>query len=191
MDALTGEGTTEAGEKKPWGSICPVCGSDDVNISESSADCQSCGSTYEIQMTIKLISKGEKGVDATEELPDMGIGADMGLGAATAPTEAPAQMGAPATPGMAPMASAESKAMFRLATKVDADVYLRTAMPDFDKMTEKRLPVGMICPSCGSRKAHKVKNNTFCYQCGCLAKTTVKASKNNPSLLDVDITWID
>ena len=190
MDAMPDEGTTEAGEKKPWGSICPVCGSDDVNISESNADCQSCGSTYEIQMTLNLISKGDKGKASEEgEMPGLG-GPDMGLGAATAPAEtAPAGVpGMPPSP-MAPTASVKS--MFRLATKIDADVYLRTAMPDFDRETEKKLPIGMVCPSCGSRKAHKVKNNTFCYDCGNYAKTTVTASKDNPSLLDVTITWID
>ena len=193
MDAMPDEGMTEAGEKKPWGSICPVCGSDDVNISESSADCQSCGSTYEIQMTLKLLSKGEKGKESEEgDMAGLGMGSDLGLGAATAPAEtAPAPGGMTPPGGMAPMANVGTKAMFRLSTKVDADVYLRTAMPDFDKKSEKRLPVGMICPSCGSREAHKVKNNTFCYDCGTLAKTSVKANKNNPGLLDVDITWID
>ncbi len=183
----------EPGEKKPWGSICPVCGSDDVNISEGNADCQSCGTIYEFQMTITLKSMGEKG-KATEEgeEPGLGLGEDMGLGAATAPEAAAPQAPAmaPEAPGMAPTAS-NTKAMFRLATTVDSDVYLRTAMPDFDKNTEKRLPVGMVCPSCGSREAHKVKNNTFCYDCGNYAKTVVKANKNNPSLLDVTITWID
>jgi hypothetical protein len=49
MDAMT-----EPGEKKPWGSVCPVCGADDVNISESNADCQSCGTTYKILQQIEL-----------------------------------------------------------------------------------------------------------------------------------------
>jgi len=188
-------GDTEPGEKKPWGSICPVCGADDVNISESSADCQSCGTTYKILQSIELISLGEKGKDGTEE-----IGEDLmsGLGEMTAPAQAPMAgaeagmgggMGAPAAPGMAPVAN--FKSMFRLATTVDSDVYLRTAMPDFDKATEKRLPVGMICPSCGSREAHKVSNNTFCYDCGNYSKTTVASNKKNPSKLDVTITWID
>ena len=185
--------TVEPGEKKPWGSICPVCGSDDVNIAESNADCQSCGSVYEIQYGINLKTMGEKG-KATEEgeMPDLGLGDDLGLGAATAPTEpgaAPAAPGTEQVPGMAP--TANNKAMFRIATTIDADVYLRTAMADFDKTTEKRLPLGMICPSCGSRQAHKVKNNTFCYDCGNYAKTVVKANKNNPSLIDATITWID
>ena len=121
-----------------------------------------------------------------------------GLGDMTAPADAQmpgadAGMGAPGmvppAPGMAPVAN--FKSMFRLATTVDSDVYLRTAMPDFNKATEKRLPVGMICPSCGSREAHKVSNNTFCYDCGNYSKTTVASNKKNPSKLDVTITWID
>ncbi len=188
MDAVS-----EPGQKKPWGSVCPVCGSDDVNISEGNADCQSCGSNYKILQSLELISEGDKG-KAMDESGDMGLGPDMGLGAATAPIEtAPAVPGAPpaAAGGMAPMANVGTRAMFRLATTVDSDVYLRTAMPDFDKESEKRLPVGMICPSCGSREAHKVKNNTFCYDCGTYAKTKVASNKNNPSKLDVTITWID
>lgn len=186
MDAIS-----EPGQKKPWGSVCPVCGSDDVNISEGNADCQSCGSNYKILQSLELISEGDKG-KAMDESGDMGLGANMGLGAATAPAETtPATQGAPpgVAGGMAPMASA--RAMFRLATTVDSDVYLRTAMPDFDKGNEKRLPVGMICPSCGSREAHKVKNNTFCYKCGTYAKTKIASNKANPSKLDVTITWID
>jgi hypothetical protein len=179
---------SEPGAIKPWGSVCPVCGSDDVNISESNADCQACGTTYKVLQSIELVSMGSNGKGA-EELPDLGMGEDMGLGAATAPTEVPPAppMGAPGA--MAPMAS--YKAMYRLAATVDSDVYLRTAMPDFDKTTEKRLPIGMICPKCGNREAHKVKNNTFCYDCGNYSKTVVSQNKKNPSKLDVNITWID
>ena len=178
---------SEPGEIKPLGAVCPGCGSDNVNISESNGDCQVCGTTYKIQQSIEIVSYGE-GKKGAEEMPDLGMGEEMGLGAATAPTEvAPPPTAPPA--GMAPMAS--YKAMYRLAATVDADVYLRTAMPDFDRKTEKRLPFGMVCPKCGNREAHKVKNNTFCYGCGNFAKTAVSQNKKNPSLLDVSITWID
>lgn len=190
MDAIS-----EPGQKKPWGSVCPVCGSDDVNIAESNADCQSCGSTYKILQSIELVSEGGKGADeglGEEPMggPDMsgmgemaagappaGIGGEAGLGAATAPAP------------MAPMATAKS--MFRLATVIDSDVYLRTTMADFDRSTEKRLPLGMVCPKCGDRNAHKVKASTFCYSCGTYSKTIVKANKKNPEFLDASITWID
>ena len=182
MDAMT-----EPGDKKPWGSVCPVCGSDDVNISESSADCQSCGTTYKILQQIELISTGDKGKSSPEEEP-MGLGLDTGLGAATAPAELPAP--APAAPGMGPVAS-DIRTMVRLSATVDSDVYLKTALPSFDRTVKSMLPVGMVCPSCGNRHAHKVKNNTFCYKCGNYSRTTVQASKKDPSKLDVSITWID
>jgi len=182
MDAMT-----EPGEKKPWGSVCPVCGADDVNISESNADCQSCGTTYKILQQIELISMGDKGKSSPEE-DSMGLGLDMGLGAATAPAELPAP--APAAPGMGPVAS-DIRTMVRLSATVDSDLYLKTALPSFDRTVESMLPVGMVCPSCGDREAHKVKNNTFCYKCGNYSRTTVQASKKDPSKLDVSITWID
>ena len=182
MDAIA-----EPGEKKPWGSVCPVCGSDDVNISESNADCQSCGTTYKILQQIELISAGDKGKSSPEEEP-MGLGPDTGLGAATAPTEMPAPQ--PAAPGMGPVAT-NIKTMVRLSATVDSDVYLKTALPNFDRSAVSMLPVGMVCPSCGNREAHKVKNNTFCYKCGNYSRTSVQASKKDPSKLDVSITWID
>ena len=182
MDAIT-----EPGEKKPWGSVCPVCGADDVNISESNADCQSCGTTYKILQQIELVSMGDKGKSSPEEEP-LGLGPDTGLGAATAPTEMPAAN--PAAPGMGPVAS-DIRTMVRLSATVDSDVYLKTALPSFDRTAESMLPVGMVCPSCGNREAHKVKNNTFCYKCGNYSRTTVQASKKDPSKLDVSITWID
>jgi transposase-like protein len=182
MDAIA-----EPGEKKPWGSVCPVCGADDVNISESNADCQSCGTTYKILQQIELISMGDKGKSSMEEEP-MGLGPDMGLGAATAPTETPTP--SPAAPGMGPVAS-EIKTMVRLSATVDSDIYLKTALPNFDKTAVSMLPIGMVCPSCGNREAHKVKNNTFCYKCGNYSRTSVHASRKDPSKLDVSITWID
>jgi ssDNA-binding Zn-finger/Zn-ribbon topoisomerase 1 len=182
MDAVT-----EPGEVKPWGSVCPICGADDVNISESNADCQSCGTTYKILQQIELVSMGDKGKSPMEEEP-MGLGPDTGLGAATAPAEIPAAN--PAAPGMGPVANS-IKTMVRLSATVDSDIYLKTALPSFDRTAESMLPVGMVCPSCGNREAHKVKNNTFCYKCGNYSRTTVQASKKDPSKLDVSITWID
>jgi hypothetical protein len=88
-------------------------------------------------------------------------------------------------------AMASHKAMFRLATTVDADVYLASAQEGFTRTSSKRMPIGMVCPSCGNRNAHKVKDTSFCHECGNISKTTVTANKKNPTKLDVTITWID
>ena len=193
----------EPGDKKPWGTVCPVCGSDDVDVAESKGSCNSCGSTYEIQMSLKLISDGTGGQGAKkgeDEAPEgeMGeLGGMDALGAAGAPVGGP--MGAPApapaappAPGMPGLpATASVKGLFRLAATVDADVYLETAKEGFNRTASKRLPIGMVCPKCGNREANKVKDTSFCHSCGNISKTTVAQNKNNPSKLDVTITWID
>ena len=195
------DAVSEPGDKKPWGSVCPVCGSDDVNISDSNADCQSCGAAYKILQSLELISNGkEEGGAKPEE--DMGAAPEAGAPPAMPPAGAPVggPMGAPApgaaaAPAAPPMggmpAMAEARGLFRLAATVDSDVYLKTAMPSFDRTAELRLPVGMVCPKCGNREASKVKDTTFCYDCGNIAKTTLAQNLKNPAKLDVTITWID
>ena len=191
------DAVSEPGEKKPWGSVCPVCGSDDVNISDSNADCQSCGAAYKILQSIELISNGKEdgaepsGEEEVAPAPDSAAGMPP-MPPAGAPVGGP--MGAPAPGAPAPggmPAMAETRGLFRLATTVDSDVYLKTAMANFDRTAELRLPVGMVCPKCGNREASKVKDTTFCYDCGNIAKTAVAQNRKNPSKLDVTITWID
>jgi len=196
MDAMS-----EPGDKKPWGTVCPVCGSDDVDVAESKGSCNSCGSTYEIQMSLKLISDGTGGQGEKDEEPEADMGEMRGMGdldpAAGAPVggpmgaPAPAAPGAPA-PGMPGLpATASVKGLFRLAATVDADVYLETAKEGFTRTASRRLPIGMVCPKCGNREANKVKDTSFCHSCGNISKTTVAQNKKNPSKLDVTITWID
>ncbi len=189
------DAVSEPGEKKPWGSVCPVCGSDDVNISDSNADCQSCNAAYKILQSLELISSGSKEGAKPEEGMEAGPEAAGGLPPmppAGAPVGGPMGAPAPGAPAPAGMpAMAETRGLFRLAATVDSDVYLKTAMPSFDRTAELRLPVGMVCPKCGNREANKVKDTTFCHDCGNIAKTTVAQNLRNPSKLDVTITWID
>ena len=197
----------EPGKTKPIGTVCPICGSDDVDLANSEGECNSCGTRYKVMQSIEIITigGGEGGADKTEDAPasdmdDMGLGGDMGLGAATAP--APAAPGAPdmgmgggmapgaaPAPGMGAMANV-GPAMYRIAATVDADVYLRTAMPDFSREAEKQLPIGMVCPKCGNRHAQKIKNSTICYDCGNYAVSSLKANEADPTKLDVSITWL-
>ena len=183
---LDGASETGAKNKKPWGSVCPVCGSDNVDVADSKGSCNECGSGWTIEMMLKLDSDGTGGAgsesaepagdDAAPALsaPAGDILGDQGLGAATAPTTA-----------------SNIKTMIRMSSTVDADVYLRTAMADFNRNSEKMLPIGMVCPSCGDRNVNKVKSNSFCHACGNYSKTTIRTSSKNPSKLDVSIVWID
>jgi len=183
---LDGVSETGSKNKKPWGSVCPVCGSDNVDVADSKGSCNECNSGWTIEMMLKLDTDGTGGAgqestdgsdaDATPAIsaPAGDIMGDQGLGAATAPTTA-----------------SNIKTMIKMSSTVDADIYLRTAMPDFNRLSEKMLPIGMVCPSCGDRNVNKVRNNSFCHACGNYSKTTIRTSSKNPSKLDVSIIWID
>ena len=194
----------EPGNPKPIGTICPICGSDDVDLANSEGECNSCGTRYKVMQSIEIISIGggepvnndspEAEMDGMASPDTMGLGEDTGLGAATAP----APMGSPdmnnpggmpPAQGMGAMASAGA-ALYRIAATVDSDVYLKTTMPNFSRTAEKQLPIGMVCPKCGSREAQKVKNSTFCYDCGNYAISSVKPNDSDPTKIDVSITWL-
>ena len=198
---------SEPGKVKPIGSVCPICGSDDVDLANSEGECNSCSTRFKVLQSIEIISVGGEG--GAKPADDMDLGApagdDMGLGAATAPAPAPGgdmggmDMGGgmpPAgagggmgAPGMGAMA-ATVPAMYRLSATVDADVYLRTAMPDFNREAAKQLPIGMVCPKCGNREAQKIKNSTICYDCGNYAVSSVKPNQDDPTKVDVSIDWL-
>ena len=200
-DAQDMDSISEPGKKKPFGVVCPSCGGTSTNVSGMNATCETCGTEYKIEMSLTIVSPGEKSEEEEEEggmlgeEPEGPIGGPMGAPGAMAggAPPAPAAPGAPAAgapmPGMPAMAN--TKAMFRLAATVDADVYLESAQEGFNRTASRRMPFGMVCPSCGNRKANKVKDTTFCHDCGNISKTTVAANKNNPTKLDVTITWID
>ncbi len=202
---------SEPGKVKPIGSVCPICGSDDVDLANSEGECNSCSTRFKVLQSIEIISVGgadDAGKDAPDDMnADLGapMGDDMGLGAATAPAPnaggadmggmdmggMPPAGGAPGmgAPGMGAMA-ATVPSLYRLAATVDADIYLRTAMPDFDRTAAKQLPIGMVCPKCGNREAQKIKNSTICYDCGNYAVSSVKPNDSDPTKVDVSIDWL-
>jgi hypothetical protein len=169
----------EPGNKMPVGSICPACGSKNVDLADGKGNCNDCNTNFEV--TFQIIIKPDASMESKEETetPEVEEGqplaGEVGLGAATAPApEAPMApaappatpgLGAPAAPGMPAMAST-APVMVRLSWKQDPEVFIKAASSDFDPDAETVLPVGHICPSCGNRHAKKVKNTRFCYSCG-------------------------
>jgi ssDNA-binding Zn-finger/Zn-ribbon topoisomerase 1 len=173
----------EPGKKVPIGGICPACGSKNVDLADGKGHCNTCQTDMEIRYQITVMPNSDTENDkSTEEesTSESPLGGDVGLGAATAPAPeapmgaaggAPLAPGAPAAPaappaaGMTPMAKS-APIMVRLSWTQNPEVFIKAAQPDFDPETEKILPVGHICPSCGDRHAKKVQNNRFCYNCG-------------------------
>jgi hypothetical protein len=180
------------GQKKPWGSICPQCGSTDVDVANGEGNCQSCGAQleYSFSVQVKPGNDSETGMEADETAPEgeAPFGPDTGLGAATAPaTTLPGGAGAGAG---APPPGAPAPLMAQVSWLSDSDVFVRLASPNYDREIEKVLPVGFICPACGSRDVVKHKNLTYCHTCPTISKSVISEYKGDPTKVRVSIKWL-
>lgn len=186
----------EPGKKYPVGSICPACGSKDVDLSNGNGHCNSCGTDLEVSYNIVIKPSSDTEVEKSEKPEEPAAPAapelspDMGLGAATAPMPAPAAPGAPAapaTPGLGGAVASTLPMMVRISYKQDPSVFIAATQPDFDVVTASQLPVGNICPSCGNRHAKKVQNTRFCYSCGEVYIPRIHKSSSNSNMVTVSI----
>ena len=187
----------EPGKKYPVGSICPACGSKDVDLSNGNGHCNSCGTDLEVSYNIVIkpssdteVEKGQKS-EEPEAPAAPELSPDMGLGAATAPAPmapaAPAAPMAPATPGLGGAVASTLPMMVRISYKQDPSVFIAATHPDFNVDSATQLPVGKICPSCGNRHAKKVHNTRFCYNCGDVYIPRIHKNSSDPNMVTVSI----
>ena len=187
----------EPGKKYPVGSICPACGSKDVDLSNGNGHCNSCGTDLEVSYNIVIkpssdteVEKGQKS-EEPEAPAAPELSPDMGLGAATAPAPmapaAPAAPMAPATPGLGGPVATTLPMLVRISYKQDPSVFIAATHPDFNVDSATQLPVGKICPSCGNRHAKKVHNTRFCYNCGDVYIPRIHKNSSDPNMVTVSI----
>ena len=185
---------SEPGTKQPWGTICPQCGSDNVSTANGKGTCNSCNANLDFKFSVEVSpasdEQAEEGKDGEKGAePDMGMGMDAGLGAATAPS-AGAPAGDMGGAGAPPAAGGMPGVMAQVSYLADSDVFLRTAMVDYDAAKEKRLPVGFVCPGCGNRKASKVDEHTICYNCSTWSKSDIEELNDGSGRVACTITWL-
>ena len=195
----------EPGKKLPIGTICPACGSKNVDLANGKGHCNSCNTDMEItyQITLKPNSDSDIDKSANEdaepaaeavapEAPAPDLSAAPAAPAMPAAPAAPAMPGMPATPGLGggAMAGNSFPLMVRISYTQDPEVFISATSPDFDNRTAKLLPVGHICPSCGNREAKLVKDNRFCYNCGEVYIPRVHKSSKDPKRVSVSIDKI-
>jgi hypothetical protein len=179
----------EPGTKKPWGTVCPQCGSEDVDIANGEGNCNSCNAQLSFEFTAKVKpNEGKEDANDSEPMmedPSLELGGDMGLGAATAPAPgSPAPVGAaPGPGGTAPMMMA--------SWKTSPDTLIRVAQlgNKLDRKAEKILPVGFVCPGCGNREVNKIASTgrSYCYDCGTISVSEIKEVNGD---IYSSISWI-
>lgn len=202
LSSLTGSSTPsetpvndspEPGNISPWGTICPHCGSKNLDIANGEGTCNSCNSQLHFEFSVRTTP------------PDKNRGDDMGANAESPmppTTEAPAPAtqgaafpapvpggGAPQLTGM-PNAAFTRNVMTKVAYTISSEIYAESLRDNFDKTKAKVLPVGMICPSCGSRTASVQGKKTFCYDCNTMSIHSIKESSVKPGFLEVTSTWL-
>ena len=201
LSSLTGSDNpindaSEPGTKSPWGTICPQCGSKDVDVANGEGNCNSCNAQLSYKFTVE--AKPPENANSNESeatpppAPDMGTPPEMG-----APEPGAGTMGAGVTPppaaGQAPPMPAMAsrlRVMTKVAYKTTADVYANALQDGFNKFAASKLPVGMCCPACGSRTASKDDKHTYCYDCGTLAVSEIKKVPGQAGVLEANIVWI-
>ena len=152
------------GKKQPMISVCPECGSNDVDVSNESGDihgkCNACSAEYEALIKkiveFKIIkptkSTGEEGAE-TPEAPE-----------------------APEVPAL-PVAA---------QTRVDKGTIMRIA--------ENKKKHGHVCPACGQKdcKASKESDGHSefkCESCGTEVEKDLMVSASNPDLGVLRVSW--
>jgi hypothetical protein len=126
------------GEALPPGSICPVCGSDNVDMRHGEFDCNDCGASGEFSIKIE-VNEWPGTVEDTEPKEGEGGEEEGGLG----------EMGGGAGLEMPPVGMA---AAFRVT-------------PEMIKIAGNK-PIGSFCPHCGSSEV-KLSGSKGCFNCKC------------------------
>jgi len=164
-----GDEEAGAGEAVPPGTICPVCGNDDVDVKSGEFQCNNCGADGEMSFVVKV--KTFPGV-IEEKGPST---KDKGLGEEVAEEGGIGDMaGGPGTemPGIGGIA-----ASFKIT-------------PEMVKKSENK-PIGHVCPHCGiSGVKLAFKNGTGIGRCySCNKPYRVDVSVNSEKNLKVIVAW--
>lgn len=170
-DEVAPEGTDEGGEAKPPGSICPACGSNDVDAEGGEIQCNACGAKGTITVDFKMTkwpgSLTEKGPAEGEE------GSELG-----AEPEGVGEMGG--GPGLE-MPAVGVAASFKVT-------------PEMVKKANNK-PIGSFCPTCGSDKVKLAlkqgAGRGSCQNCGNSHKIDLFIDEKDPKSILARVEWND
>jgi hypothetical protein len=141
-------GDAEDMSAKPPGSLCPVCGSTDLDIIKGTGKCNNCGSEMVFEIDVKVTKwsglTGEKEEEKEGEKETEGAGFEM------PPTETPtAPPAAPAGAGLAeqPPAMASNKDIIKLGEFAE---FTKLTPSSIKKLSESKIKLGSISPITGN-----------------------------------------
>lgn len=170
------------GEPQPPGSICPLCGDNDVNVVEGKMHCNNCGGEAQIEVNWKMLNLpdnydmtinqkqsgedeeeigGEESTEGENINDELNAPAEGGLAAPPAPG---GEGGGGGAPGGMPM-GAHSGNWLRISMNINP-VSLATLKPLKFASKSKVSAPGQRCPSCGSSRVAFANSKGSCTRCG-------------------------
>lgn len=185
------DNASNPGQIKPIGSICPACGSTNVDLAASKGECSDCHTKFDLQVSLDNIvtpdenaalPEGEGGLEEA-------VGPE-GLGAALAPPGPEATAGPEAAGGAAPPPSPMGGGMPMAASVswyATPEQFVRLAKKKSDGLTDEQIagpkPPGTVCIACGNKQVRRAKSQYFCDHCGTIGKIEVGDTKYDDRVL--------
>ena len=185
MDEELGGGEM-GGEPKPPGAICPVDGSEDVDVDNGEFRCNSCGAEGTIHVKLD-ITKWPETIQETgqEDEGGFGLGAEDDQ-ALEEPMGGMGDMGG----GM----GGESGGTTMPNVPIAASVRITHRL--MEKISSQNIELGKVCPTCGGNNTDLFKSSKrkgqdgICYDCLQEYNLQVKASPNKAHNVVAQFTWI-
>lgn len=184
------------GDIKPIGSICPACGSTNVDLAVGRGECGDCHTKFDIKISLDNIVTPDETADQPGEET-----APEGLGAALAPPGPPAAGpagGAPPAGPAAPMGGAPMGGGMPMAASVSwygtPEQFVKLAKHKIEGLTDEQIagpkPPGTVCIACGNKQVHRAKSDYYCDKCGTIGKINVTASKKHDDKLIFTVSYL-
>lgn len=173
MDDLEDDGGN--GEPQPPGSICGVCGTNDVDVDNGEFRCNNCGSEGKIHINMEY-TKWPETIQETEEGGDEGFG----LGAEEDAIEG----------DLIEEGSGTTMPNVPIAASVKITPYV------LEKISEQKIQIGSVCPNCGGhntnldKAANRKGSHGICWDCMQEYRFQVKAAKGQKHKVYAQFAWL-
>jgi len=195
------------GDIKPIGTICPACGSTNVDLAAGKGECSDCHTKFEVKISLDNIvipdeTEGQPKAKGKEEELGKGLGAELaplGPEEGAMPGAAPAQAAGPGTGGAAaPAEGAAGMGGMPLAASIrwygDATQFVKLAREKTNGLTDAQIygpkPPGTVCVACGNKSVRRANSKFFCDKCGTIGKINVAESKKYDNKLIYTVSYL-
>lgn len=193
------DGTAMPGQIKPIGSICPACGSTNVDLAASQGECQDCHTKFKLSISIGDIVTPDEQEGLPEEGGEEELGEGLeGLGAELAPPGPEGAEGAPAGGAAAPAAAPPAGGGMPMAASVSwqgttaqfVKLAKNATMGLTDEQVEGPKPPGTVCLACGNKNVRRAKSQYFCDACETIGKIDIKDVEGSLDKLEFTVSYL-